>query len=155
MKKRGNEAASRILGFMVMPVLAGMLFGSYLAFRIYSGFIENVEASCIDEVSVNYGHPITIGDFFTDVPKNARFITNVSQIDTGILASYDVAIDCDGHVMHSILNVVDLTGPAAVAAAAKAVKVDASGLNADLHGSPAYRAHLVSVMAARAVDAAG
>lgn len=115
MKKRGNEAASRILGFMVMPVLAGMLFGSYLAFRIYSGFIENVEASCIDEVSVNYGHPITIGDFFTDVPKNARFITNVSQIDTGILASYDVAIDCDGHVMHSILNVVDLTGPAAVA----------------------------------------
>jgi len=41
------------------------------------------------------------------------------------------------------------------AEAAKAVKVDASGLNADLHGSPAYRAHLVSVMAARAVDAAG
>ena len=38
--------------------------------------------------------------------------------------------------------------------AAKAVKVDAAGLNNDLHGSPAYRAHLVSVMAARAVAAA-
>jgi carbon-monoxide dehydrogenase medium subunit len=41
------------------------------------------------------------------------------------------------------------------AAAAKAVKVDAQGLNSDLHGSAAYRAHLISVMAARAVTAAG
>ena len=37
--------------------------------------------------------------------------------------------------------------------AAKAVKVDASGLNNDLHGSAAYRAHLISVMASRAVAA--
>ena len=41
------------------------------------------------------------------------------------------------------------------AAATKAVKVSATDLNSDLHGSPAYRAHLVSVMAARAVEAAG
>jgi aerobic carbon-monoxide dehydrogenase medium subunit len=41
------------------------------------------------------------------------------------------------------------------AAAAKAVKVDAKGLNTDLHGSAAYRAHLISVMASRAVSAAG
>ena len=39
--------------------------------------------------------------------------------------------------------------------AAKAVKISAAGLNNDLHGSPEYRAHLVSVMAARAVAAAG
>ncbi len=38
--------------------------------------------------------------------------------------------------------------------AAKGVKVDASGLNNDLHGSAAYRAHLVAVMASRAVAAA-
>lgn len=37
--------------------------------------------------------------------------------------------------------------------AAKVVKVDAAGLNADLHGSPTYRAHLVAVMASRAVSA--
>lgn len=37
--------------------------------------------------------------------------------------------------------------------AAKAVKVGASGLNNDLHGSAEYRAHLVSVMASRAVAA--
>jgi len=40
------------------------------------------------------------------------------------------------------------------AAAAKGVKVDAHGLNTDLHGSAAYRAHLIAVMASRAVEKA-
>lgn len=39
--------------------------------------------------------------------------------------------------------------------AAKAVKVDAAGLNGDLHASPGYRAHLIAVMAGRAVAACG
>ncbi len=38
--------------------------------------------------------------------------------------------------------------------AAKGVKVNGSGFNNDLHATAAYRAHLVSVMAARAVAAA-
>ncbi len=38
--------------------------------------------------------------------------------------------------------------------AAKAVKVSADGLNADLHASAAYRAAMISVMASRAVVAA-
>ena len=38
--------------------------------------------------------------------------------------------------------------------AARAVKMDASGLNSDLHGSAAYRAHLIPVLAGRAVLAA-
>ncbi len=37
--------------------------------------------------------------------------------------------------------------------AVKGVKIDAGNMNADLHASAAYRAHLVSVMAARAVAA--
>jgi carbon-monoxide dehydrogenase medium subunit len=39
-------------------------------------------------------------------------------------------------------------------AAAKAVKVPADDMNSDLHGSATYRAAMVSVMAARAVDKA-
>jgi len=39
-------------------------------------------------------------------------------------------------------------------AAAKGMKVSASGINGDLHGSAEYRAAMISVMAARAVEAA-
>jgi aerobic carbon-monoxide dehydrogenase medium subunit len=39
--------------------------------------------------------------------------------------------------------------------AARGVKIDAKGLSGDLHGSPDYRAHLIPVLAARAVAAAG
>ena len=39
-------------------------------------------------------------------------------------------------------------------AAAKAVKMPADGINADLHGSAEYRAALISVLASRAVAAA-
>ncbi len=39
--------------------------------------------------------------------------------------------------------------------AARAVKIDAKGLSGDLHASPDYRAHLIPVLAARAVAAAG
>jgi carbon-monoxide dehydrogenase medium subunit len=38
--------------------------------------------------------------------------------------------------------------------AAKAVKISAEGINSDLHGTAAYRAAMISVMAARAVAAA-
>ena len=39
--------------------------------------------------------------------------------------------------------------------AAKAVKMSPDNLNADIHASAEYRAHLISVMASRAVTAAG
>jgi len=45
-------------------------------------------------------------------------------------------------------------GASFTADAAKGVKVKADGLNGDLHGSPQYRAALVSTMAARAVASA-
>ncbi|WP_298829241.1 xanthine dehydrogenase family protein subunit M [uncultured Piscinibacter sp.] len=47
----------------------------------------------------------------------------------------------------------DALGKSFTPASAKAVKVGADGLNSDLHGSAAYRAAMISVMASRAVAA--
>ncbi len=49
----------------------------------------------------------------------------------------------------------DALGKSFTADAAKAVRIDAKGLSNDLHASPEYRAHLIPVLAARAVTAAG
>jgi len=51
--------------------------------------------------------------------------------------------------------VEDALAKSFTADAAKAAKVSKDGLNNDLHGSAEYRAHLVSVLASRAVTAAG
>jgi aerobic carbon-monoxide dehydrogenase medium subunit len=48
----------------------------------------------------------------------------------------------------------DALGKSFTPEAAKAVKVSADGLNGDMHGSAAYRAAMISVMASRAVAAA-
>jgi carbon-monoxide dehydrogenase medium subunit len=41
------------------------------------------------------------------------------------------------------------------AAALASVKIPAGGLNSDIHADAAYRAHLIGVLARRAVTAAG
>ena len=46
-------------------------------------------------------------------------------------------------------------GKSWAASALDGVKVSASGLNSDIHASAEYRAHLIGVMAKRAVAAAG
>jgi carbon-monoxide dehydrogenase medium subunit len=48
----------------------------------------------------------------------------------------------------------DALGKSFTPESAKAVKVGAEGMNSDLHGSAAYRAAMISVMASRAVSAA-
>ena len=107
----------RIFGFIIMPVLTGMLFGAYTAYHMYTDMITEIDTELIESVDLEYGRPISLSCFFTEIPPNTQFITNVSQIDTGKLASYDVYIDCGGHIVHSVLNVVDKTPPVGKAVA--------------------------------------
>ena len=107
----------RILGLICMPVVTGMLFGAYICYSVYTDLINTIDSHVIQSVDIEYGRQITLNSFFTEVPPNTQFITNVSQIDMGKLASYDVFIDCGGHVVHSVLNVVDKTPPVGKAVA--------------------------------------
>ena len=105
----------RFLGLVLMPLLAGGALGAYGAFFMYSKFIGSIEACTLSEVEIEYGHPITVDSFFTRVPVNTTFITDINQIDTGKLASYQIYLDCGGHTVSSILKVVDKTAPTAQA----------------------------------------
>ena len=109
--KKYKFNVARFLGIVVLPLIAGALLGVAACYYLYNRTINNIENCVIKEVSIEYGHPITLDSFFTQIPPNTKFITNVDMIDTGMLASYDIAIDCGGHVVHSMLNVVDRTAP--------------------------------------------
>ena len=98
------------------------------------------------------------------VPKKAAYVKFPNPASRFALVGVFVAQAADGAVRVAVTGAAPSVFRAApleaalgktfTADAAKAVKIDASGLNNDLHGSPAYRAHLISVMTARAVAAA-
>ena len=111
--KKKKLSAVRFLGLLFMPLLAGGALGVLFAFVMYSQFIGSIDASVRSEVEIEYGHPITLDSFFTKVPVNTSFVTDVSQIDTGRLATYEIWFDCGGHYVSSVLKVVDKTAPVA------------------------------------------
>jgi len=98
------------------------------------------------------------------VPKKAAYVKFPNPASRFALVGVFVAQGEDGAVRVAVTGAKPSVFRAApleaaltksfTADAAKGVKIDASGLNNDLHGSPEYRAHLISVMAARAVAAA-
>lgn len=69
-------------------------------------------------------------------------------------AGVRVAVTGAGPCVFRVPEMEKVLAKSFTADAARAVKVSAEGLNADLHASAEYRAHLVSVMAARAVEQA-
>ena len=82
-----------------MPLLAGGALGAFFAFQMYTNFIDTIDRAVLSEVELEYGHPITVESFFTKVPVNTTFITDINQIDTGKLASYQIFFDCGGHTV--------------------------------------------------------
>jgi carbon-monoxide dehydrogenase medium subunit len=114
------------------------------------------------ETALEEGELITAVSF--PIPKKAAYMKFVQPASRFALVGVFVAVTGAGvrvavtGAASSVFRakpLEDALNRSFTADAAKAVKMSAAGLNNDLHGSPEYRAHLISVMAARAVTAAG
>ena len=97
------------------------------------------------------------------IPAKAAYVKFPNPASRFALVGVFVARMGDGSVRVAVTGAASLVFRAApledalkktfTADAAKAVRIDAKNLNNDLHGSPEYRAHLIPVLASRAVAA--
>jgi carbon-monoxide dehydrogenase medium subunit len=97
------------------------------------------------------------------VPKKAAYVKFPQPASRFALVGVLVARDAAGGVRvavtgasshaHRAKPIEDALAKSFTADAAKGVKIPADHLNSDIHGSAEYRAHLVSVLAGRAVAA--
>ncbi len=97
------------------------------------------------------------------VPKRAAYVKFRNPASRFALVGVLVAQLADGSVRAAVSGAASCVfrckpleaalAKSFTADAAKATRVEAKGLNNDLHGSPEYRAHLIPVLAARAVAA--
>jgi aerobic carbon-monoxide dehydrogenase medium subunit len=120
--------------------------------QFFTGLYETALGG--DEIVTSVSFPI---------PRKAAYAKFAQPASRFALVGVFVAQGSDGSVRVAVTGAgpkVFRCGPleqalskSFTADAAKAVKVAPDGLNQDLHGSPEYRAHLVSVLAGRAVAA--
>jgi carbon-monoxide dehydrogenase medium subunit len=120
--------------------------------QFFTGLYETALGA--DEIVTSVSFPTPRKAAYAKFPQPAsRFAlvgVCVAQLADG---SVRVAVTGAGASVFRCKPLEDALAKSYTADAARAVKVPATGLNADLHGSPEYRAHLISVLAGRAVSA--
>ncbi len=119
----------------------------------FKGMYETALAA--DEIITAVTFPVPKKAAYVKFPNPAsRFaLVGVFVVHTG--AGVRVAVTGAAPQVHRSSAIESALAKSFTADAAKAVKIPPDTLNTDLHGSAEYRAHLVSVLAARAVTAAG
>ena len=121
--------------------------------QFFKGMFETALAS--DEIVTAVSFPAPKQAAYAKFSNPAsRFALVGVFVAKGADGSVRVAVTGAGPSVFRATSVEAALGKSFTAEAAKGAKVDAKGLNNDLHGSAEYRANLVSVMAARAVAAA-
>jgi aerobic carbon-monoxide dehydrogenase medium subunit len=119
----------------------------------FKGMFETALAA--DELIVAVSFPVPKKAGYAKFPNPASRFALVGVFVAQTAGGVRVAVTGAAPAVFRSKPLEDALGKSFTADAAKAVKVAAKGLNGDLHGSPEYRAHLISVMAARAIAAAG
>lgn len=108
-----------------------------------------------DEIITAVSFPIPRKAAYAKFPQPASRFALVGVFVAQTAGGVRVAVTGAGTHVHRAKAIEEALSKSFSADAAKAVKIPADRLNSDLHGSAEYRAHLVSVLAARAVAAIG
>jgi carbon-monoxide dehydrogenase medium subunit len=119
----------------------------------FKGMYETALAA--DEIITAVSFPVPKKAAYVKFPNPAsRFaLTGVFVAQTG--SGIRVAVTGAASSVFRAKALEDALSKSFTIEAARAVKIDSKGLSGDLHASPEYRAHLIPVLAARAVAAAG
>jgi carbon-monoxide dehydrogenase medium subunit len=119
----------------------------------FKGLYETALAD--DEIITSVSFPVAKKAAYVKFPQPAsRFAlvgVFVAQTSTGVR----VAVAGAGPCVFRAKSLEDALAKSFTADSAKGVRIAPAGLNNDIHGSAEYRGHLVSVLASRAVTAAG
>ena len=119
----------------------------------FKGMFETALAA--DELIVAISFPVPKKAAYAKFPNPASRFALVGVFVAQTAGGVRVAVTGAAPSVFRSKPLEEALGKSFTADAAKGAKVDAKGLNADLHGSAEYRAHLIPVMAARAVATAG
>src|SRR6266702_5869716 len=108
-----------------------------------------------DEIITAVSFPVPKQAAYVKFPQPASRFALVGVLVAQTAGGVRVAVTGAASHVHRSKAIEDALGKSFTADAAKAVKIPADRLNNDLHGSAEYRAHLVAVLAGRAVAAMG
>ena len=120
----------------------------------FTGLYETSLGS--DEIITDVSFPVPKRAAYAKFPNPAsRFALVGVFVAQAANGSVRVAVSGAGTCVFRCKPLEEALAKSFTADAAKAVNIPPDGLNRDLHGSPEYRAHLIPVLASRAVAAAG
>jgi carbon-monoxide dehydrogenase medium subunit len=122
--------------------------------EFFKGMFETALAP--DEIVTAVAFPVVQGAAYAKFPNPASRFALVGAFVTQMAdGTVRVAVTGAAPSVFRATAIEDALAMTFTPVAAKGVKVDAEGLNGDIHATPEYRAHLISVMASRAVAAIG
>jgi carbon-monoxide dehydrogenase medium subunit len=119
----------------------------------FRGMYETALAA--DELIVAIGFPVPRKAAYAKFANPASRFALVGVFVAQTAGGVRVAVTGAASSVFRVSSLEDALSARWSADAASGVKIDQAGLNGDLHASPEYRAHLISVLAGRAVAAAG
>jgi carbon-monoxide dehydrogenase medium subunit len=126
--------------------------GKHTADSFFKGLFETALGDGELITSISFPKPDKAAYMKFRNPASRYAMVGVFVTKTG--NNVRVAVTGAGPSVFRVKAMEDALAKNFTSAAIKDIKIPADGLNSDIHGSAEYRAHLVNVMARRAVDAA-